>query len=217
MTHLIENKNVVDCISFKVFIFSQFTHGCLESIQSEATLANGTTDSSSFAFGSAAAAARQRYGLRAFSSPSSPNIAHHREARARDLPPIRPNHPPRAGPPTFRVALSPALRFPRLVMAVSATAGDHILNLPTILAFDVLSVKIILQYPGYPRPPPLTAIDRSWPGSRENLIGKVWTRQVGPFPVTPDTPRSDLGSPPASDGNHAEGSPASLDFRARCR
>jgi len=104
MTYLIENNHVVDCISLKAFIFSRFTPGCLESIQSEATLANGTTDSSSFAFGSAAAAARQRYGLRAFSSPhrqSSPNIVHHLEARARDLPPIRPIIRPEPAPRRF--------------------------------------------------------------------------------------------------------------------
>jgi len=79
MTYLIENNHVVDCISLKAFIFSRFTPGCLESIQSEATLANGTMDSSSFAFGSAAATApRERYGLHTFSSPSSPIIAKHR-------------------------------------------------------------------------------------------------------------------------------------------
>ena len=39
VAHLIENTGVVGRISFNVFIFHRLTHGCLESLQSEAMLA----------------------------------------------------------------------------------------------------------------------------------------------------------------------------------
>ena len=40
MAHSIENTGDIDCISFKTFRLSRLTHGCLESLQSEAKLAN---------------------------------------------------------------------------------------------------------------------------------------------------------------------------------
>jgi hypothetical protein len=56
MSHLIENKKVVDCISFNTSDFNGLTYSCLDSIQSEATLVNGTPTPLHFGSGSAVAA-----------------------------------------------------------------------------------------------------------------------------------------------------------------